>query len=67
MVIGHLNANVTNAQRILRLIAQKIPATHADQPCGCAQALATSIVTDRALIPAEVKEKYQLLIGKYIS
>src|SRR5436853_7428061 len=66
MVIGHLNANVTNAQRILRLIAQKIPSTHADQPCGCAQALATSIVTDPAVIPAEVKEKYQLLIGKYI-
>lgn len=67
MVIGHLHANVTNAQRILRLIAQKIPSTHANLPCGCAQALATSIVTDPKLIPAEVKEKYQLLIGKYIS
>jgi 5'-methylthioadenosine phosphorylase len=67
MVIGHLHANVTNAQRILRLIAQKIPSTHAEQSCGCGQALATSIVTDPKLIPAEVKEKYQLLIGKYIS
>jgi 5'-methylthioadenosine phosphorylase len=67
MVIGHLSANVANAQRILRLIAQRIPSTHLDQPCGCAQALATSIVTDSSLIPAEVKEKYQLLIGKYIS
>ena len=67
MVIGHLNANVTNAQRILRQIAQKIPSTRTDQPCSCAQALATSIVTDPKLIPAEVKEKYQLLIEKYIS
>ena len=67
MVIGHLNANVTNAQRILRLIAQKIPSTHTDLACGCAQALATAIVTDPKLIPAEVKDKYQLLIGKYIS
>ncbi len=67
MVIGHLHANVTNAQRILRLIAQQFSSTHLDQSCGCAQALATSIVTDPALIPAEVKEKYQLLIGKYIS
>jgi 5'-methylthioadenosine phosphorylase len=67
MVIGHLSANVVNAQRILRLIAQKIPSTHLDLPCGCAQALATSIVTDPNLISAEVKEKYQLLIGKYIS
>jgi 5'-methylthioadenosine phosphorylase len=67
MVIGHLNANVANAQRILRLIAQKIPSTHIGQPCGCAQALAASIMTDRSLISAEVREKYQLLIGKYIS
>ena len=67
MVIGHLNANVTNAQRILRLIAQQIPSTRTGQPCGCAQALAASIVTDPSLISAEVKEKYQLLIGKYIS
>src|SRR5256884_2012456 len=39
LVLGNLNANVTNAQRILRLIAQKIPSTHTDQSCGCAQAL----------------------------
>src|SRR5437588_6541017 len=50
MVIGHLNANVTNAQRILRLIAQQIPSTRTGQPCGCAQALAASIVTDPSLI-----------------
>jgi 5'-methylthioadenosine phosphorylase len=67
MVIEHLNANVTNAQRILRYIAQKIPSARIDQPCGCAQALATSIVTDPKLIPAEVREKYQLLFEKYIS
>src|SRR6266480_1420872 len=67
MVVGNLNANVTNAQRILGLIAQKIPSTHTDQPCGCAQALAMSIMTDPSLIRPEVKEKYQLLIGKYIS
>jgi 5'-methylthioadenosine phosphorylase len=66
MVIGHLHANVANAQRMLRLIAQKIPSIHLDQSCDCAQALATSIVTDPALIPAEVKEKYHLLIGKYM-
>lgn len=67
MVMGHLNANVANAQRMLRHIAQKIPFIHRDQACSCAQALANSIVTDPALISAEVKEKYHLLIGKYIS
>ncbi len=65
MIMGNLNANVTNAQRILQSVAQKIPSSRTELACGCEHALATSIVTDPALIPAEVKEKYKLLIGKY--
>ncbi len=67
MVIANLSANVANAQRILRDVAQKIPADRATVACDCADALAMAIITDRSLIPAEVKEKYDLLIGKYIS
>jgi 5'-methylthioadenosine phosphorylase len=67
MVIGNLGANVANAQRILRDVAQTIPADRAHQTCGCASSLATAIITDRAQIPASLKEKYNLLIGKYIS
>jgi 5'-methylthioadenosine phosphorylase len=67
MVIGNLSTNVANAQRILRSIAQKLPADRTDFTCGCASSLATSILTDARFIPSEVKEKYQLLIGKYIS
>lgn len=67
MVIGNLNANIANAQRILQSIAQKIPADRSLQSCNCAHALANTIMTDPALIPDEAKEKYQLLIGQYIS
>jgi len=67
MVIGNLSANVANAQRILKEVAQKIPADRSHLNCDCANALATSIITDRAAIPAEAKEKYSLLIGKYMS
>jgi 5'-methylthioadenosine phosphorylase len=67
MVIGNLSANVANAQRILTEVAQKIPVDRAHLTCNCANALATSIITDRAAIPAEVKERYSLLIGKYLS
>ncbi len=56
-----------NAQRILKEVAQKIPADRSHLNCDCANALATSIITDRAAIPAEAKEKYSLLIGKYMS
>ena len=66
MVIGNLNANVANAQRILTSIARKIPTDRSANTCGCPNALETSILTDRSKIPADVKEKYSLLIGKYL-
>jgi len=67
MVISNLSANVANAQRILRSVAQKIPADRNANTCGCPHALAAAILTDRSRIPAEVKEKYSLLVGKYLS
>jgi 5'-methylthioadenosine phosphorylase len=67
MVIGNLSANIANAQRILRKVAQKIPADRSANTCHCPGALATAIITDRSKIPAEVKEKYNLLIGKYLA
>jgi 5'-methylthioadenosine phosphorylase len=67
MVIGNLSANVANAQRILQKVAQRIPADRSGLACGCASALATAIITDRSLIPAEVKERYSLLLGKYLA
>ncbi len=66
MVISNLSANVANAQRILRSVASKIPAERGTNTCGCPSALANSILTDPARIPAAVKEKYSLLIGRYL-
>ncbi len=67
MVIGNLSANVANAQRILQGVAQHIPTDRSALSCGCASALATSIITDLKFIPADVKERYSLLVGKYLS
>jgi 5'-methylthioadenosine phosphorylase len=67
MVIGNLSANVANAQRIIRGVAGKIPTNRSANTCGCPGALETAILTDRDKIPAEVKEKYALLIGKYLA
>lgn len=66
MVISNLGANVANAQRILRSVAQKIPADRSANACECPGALSTAIITDRSRIPADVKERYDLLIGKYL-
>jgi len=67
MVVGNLSANVANAQRILRSVAQKIPADRSANTCECPGALSAAIMTERSRIPAEAKEKYSLLIGKYLS
>lgn len=66
MVLNNLSANVSNAQRILRAVARKIPTDRAANTCECSSALSTAILTDRASIPAEIREKYRLLIGKYV-
>ena len=66
MVVNNLSANVANAQRILRNVARKIPADRSANTCDCSGSLATAIMTDRSKIPPEVKERYSLLIGKYL-
>ncbi len=66
MVIGNLMRNVANAQRIIRAVAQRIPADRAHNGCECPQALASAIITDRSRIPAEAREKYGLLVDKYL-
>ncbi len=67
MVIGNLLKNVTNAQRIIRSVAAHIPADRAQNSCECPHALASAIITERSRISAEVREKYHLLAGKYLS
>lgn len=67
MVVANLSANVANAQRILRAVAQKVAFGCEDAACQCGTALSSAIMTDPSRIPAEVKEKYSLLIEKYLS
>ncbi|HKF36160.1 MAG TPA: S-methyl-5'-thioadenosine phosphorylase [Ktedonobacteraceae bacterium] len=66
MVVNNLSANVANAQRILRNVARKIPADRSANTCDCSGSLATAIMTERSEIPPEAREKYSLLIGKYL-
>ena len=67
MVVGNLNANVANAQRILRNVARKIAAHPALLTGENANALAGAVITDSQLIAPEVREKYRLLLGKYLA
>ncbi len=67
IVIANLSANVANAQRILRSVARKIPTDRGAKTGACPHALATAIITDHSKIPAEARQKYSLLIGKYLT
>lgn len=64
MVIRTLNQNTAVAQQaIANLVGQLAPAA---PQCACQSALADAIITARDRIPAEAKEKLQVLVGKYV-
>jgi 5'-methylthioadenosine phosphorylase len=66
MVVANLTRNVENAKRIIRAMASGMPATRTEQSCGCEQALANAVLTDRSQITAPLRAKYGLLLGKYL-
>jgi 5'-methylthioadenosine phosphorylase len=66
MVVANLHKNVANAQRIIRELAGRLPADRSASPCGCSNALANAILTDPAAIPASARERYALLLEKYL-
>jgi len=64
MVITNLNRNTENARQLIRLLAEKIPASR--DHCACSVALDQAIITSPAVIPEKTYKKLELLIGKYI-
>lgn len=62
-IIGNLNKNAENAAKLVRHVVAGMPEARS---CKCGSSLKHAIITDRAVIPAAVKEKLGLIIGKYI-
>jgi 5'-methylthioadenosine phosphorylase len=68
-LIEEILANVKAAtQNAIELIRRAVPhvAALADKPCPCQSALALAIWSDRARIPADVRERLRPLLGKYL-
>ena len=63
-VIAVLNQNSENGQKLIRAAVRVLDDR---RPCKCGSALKSAILTDRAKVPAEIKEKLELLNGKYLS
>jgi len=64
VLIKTLQQNIDYIKKIIRLSVNRIPDK---RDCDCATALGTALVTSHKAIPAGVKEKLDLLIGKYIN
>jgi 5'-methylthioadenosine phosphorylase len=64
-ILGNVKAATQNA---LELIRRALPgvAQLGDRPCACQSALALGIWSDRARIPADVRERLKVLVGKYL-
>jgi 5'-methylthioadenosine phosphorylase len=64
-ILGNVKAATGHA---LELIRRAIPgvAQLADKPCSCQSALSLGIWSDKSRIPADVKERLKVLVGKYL-
>jgi 5'-methylthioadenosine phosphorylase len=62
-IIQTLMQNADNARRVVKNVVGRMPEA---RNCSCGSALRHAILTDKAMIPAEVKDRLGLLIGKYL-
>ncbi len=63
-IIQNLMKNAELAKDVIRKVVPKIAG---ERGCICANALQFAVITDRAAIPADTKEKLDLLVGKYLN
>ncbi|MBU1125760.1 MAG: S-methyl-5'-thioadenosine phosphorylase [Candidatus Omnitrophica bacterium] len=63
MVIQNLGRNIENAKKLLVQVIKAIPS---ERDCACKNALQHAIITDKNLIPTEIKKDLEIIIGKYI-
>jgi 5'-methylthioadenosine phosphorylase len=63
MVIQTLNKNTAVAQEAVRILASRL---RAERDCDCERALATALITRKDVIPAETRQKLDLLVRKYL-
>jgi 5'-methylthioadenosine phosphorylase len=63
-VIAVMRKNVASARDLVRAVASERP--DAERACPCATALKHAVVTDRAVIPAEIKKRMKPVFGRVL-
>lgn len=61
-IIQNLTKNAENACELVRHAVRNMPS---ERTCKCGSALKHAIITNAACIPADARERLELLIGKY--
>ena len=56
-----------NAENAIEVLCHALAGMPRKRSCACDSALATAIVTDRSLIPAETLKRLEPIIGKYLT
>jgi len=62
-ILAIIHQNVTMAKNIIRHAVTEITSA---RDCACATAMQYAIITDKSVIPAETKQKLDLIAGKYL-
>lgn len=63
MIIGNLMQNSRNAQTVIIGTIEDLPD---ERKCKCGQALRHALITDKSVIPQEVRSKLSPILGKYL-
>ena len=64
MLLATLSANAALAQRTLRILLPRLAT--AERGCDCGSTLAAALITQRDLIPQELKKRLAPIVGKYL-
>lgn len=67
LILANLRHNIDNAKTLLAHALESIPVVPETGACPCPRALENAVVTDPAVIPAEIKKNLSLLIGRYLT
>ncbi len=62
-IVRVLHQNAGNACKVVREAVARMPT---ERTCKCGSALRHAILTDRALIPSDTKERLRPILGKYL-
>jgi 5'-methylthioadenosine phosphorylase len=63
IILNNLRKNVENAKQTLKQIILQMPK---ERSCTCKEALKYAIVTDKQYVSKEIKEKLDVIAGKYL-